>query len=124
MDRYFTSIHLAQWTAQKNITIVGTTRLDRKGIPPQIQKVDNRNKKSIFFVCGEDDDLMLVSYIDKKNSGKKNMVVLTSMHDKVKVSKDERRKPQVHLLYDHTKAGVDVVDLLSSQTSTRIKTKR
>ena len=124
MDRYFTSIHLAQWTAQKNITIVGTTRLDRKGIPPQIQKVDNRNKKSIFFVCGEDDDLMLVSYIDKKNSGKKNMVVLTSMHDKIKVSKDERRKPQVHLLYDHTKAGVDVVDLLSSHTSTRIKTKR
>ena len=52
------------------------------------------------------------------------MVVLTSMHDKIKVSKDERRKPQVHLLYDHTKAGVDVVDLLSSHTSTRIKTKR
>lgn len=99
-------------------------QLGQKGSQPQIKEVDNHNKKSIFFVCGEDDDLMLVSYIDKKNSDKKNMVVLTSMHDKVKVSKDERRKPQVHLLYDHTKAGVDVVDLLSSQTSTRIKTKR
>ena len=124
MDRYFTSIHLAQWAAEKNTTIVGSMRLDRKGIPPQIQKVDNRNKKSIFFVCGEDDDLMLVSYIDKKNSGKKNMVVLTSMHDKVEVTKDETRKPQVHPVYDHTKGSVDVIDLISSHMSTRIKTKR
>ena len=109
---------------RKNTTIVGSMRLDRKEIPPQIQKVDNRNKKSIFFVCGEDDDLMLVSYIDKKNSGKKNMVVLTSMHDKVEVTKDETRKPQVHPVYDHTKGSVDVIDLISSHMSTRIKTKR
>ena len=46
---------------------------------------------------------MLVSYIDKKMSGKNNVVVLKSIQDKVKVTKDERRKPQVRTFYDHTK---------------------
>ena len=67
-------------------------RLGQKGIQPQIKEVDNHNKKSIFFVCGENDDLMLVSYIDKIKSAKKNVMVLMSMHDKIKLTKDERRK--------------------------------
>ena len=49
------------------------------------------------------------------------MVVFTSMHDNVRVTKYERRKPQVHTFYDHTKGSVDVVDLISSNCSTRIK---
>ena len=32
------------------------------------------------------------------------------MHDKVKVTRDERMKPNVHCFYDHTKGGVDVLD--------------
>ena len=35
---------------------------------------------------------MLVSYIDKIKSAKKNVMVLTSMDDKIKLTKDERRK--------------------------------
>ena len=46
------------------------------------------------------------------------------MHDNVRVTKDERRKPLVHTFYDHTKGSVDVVDLISSNWSTRIKSKR
>ena len=45
---------------------------------------------------------MLVSYIDKKKSGKKNVVVLTTMHDDVGVTNDHRAKPYVHVMYDHT----------------------
>ena len=50
------------------------------------------------------------------------MVVLTPMHDKVKVMKDEIWRPQVHNFYDHTKGGVDVVNLISCHMSTRMKT--
>ena len=67
---------------------------------------------------------MLVSYVDKKKSVKKNVVVVTSMHDNVRVPKDERRRPQVHTFYDHTKGSVDVVDLISSNCSTRVKSKQ
>ena len=76
------------------------------------------------FAHGKDDDLMLVSYVDKKKSGKNNVVVLTSMHDNVRVTKDKRRKPQVHTFYDHKKGSVDVLDFISSNRSTRIKSKR
>ena len=31
------------------------------------------------------------------------------MHDNVKIMKDQRKKPSVHKMYDHTKGGVDVV---------------
>ena len=34
------------------------------------------------------------------------------MHDKVKVTNNQREKPHVYEMYDHTKGGVDIVDLL------------
>ena len=46
------------------------------------------------------------------------------MHDEVRVTKDERRKPDIQKLYDHTKGGIDVVDLTSTSYTTRIKNKR
>ena len=49
---------------------------------------------------------------------------LTTMHDNVKITKDQRKKPSVHTIYDHTKGSVDVVHLLSTAHSTRIKSRR
>ena len=45
------------------------------------------------------------------------------MHDKVKVTRDQRTKPHVIAFYDVTKGGVDVVDLHSSSITTRVKSK-
>ena len=78
---------------------------------------------SVLHVYHEEKKILLVSYIDKKKSGKKNVIILSTMHENLKVTKDQRKKPQVHTMYDHTKGGVDVVDLLSTIHSTRIKTK-
>ena len=50
--------------------------------------------------------------------------MLTTMHDFVKVSRDERKKPHVMVIYASTKGGVDVVDLHSSSISTRMKSGR
>ena len=47
--------------------------------------------------------MMMVSYIDKKTSGIKNVMILTTMHDKVKVKQSTHRKPRVHVMYDDTK---------------------
>ena len=66
MDRYFTSVPLAQWCLERNITIVGTMRLGRKGIAAEIKKIDKRDERSTFYVYGKDDDLVLVSHVDKK----------------------------------------------------------
>ena len=121
MDRYFTSVFLAEWALQKKFTIVGTTRHDRNGIPKEVKEIGNREEKSVLYLYHKEKNIMLASYIDKKKSGKKNVIILSTMHDSVKVTNDQRKKSQIHSMYDHTKGGVDVVDLLSTSHSTRIR---
>ena len=115
MDRYFTSVSLAKWVSENNFTIVGIMRFDCIGLP---------NEKSIKYLYQKDGNALLVSYIDKKNSGKKKIVVLSTMHSIVRVTKDEQKKPHVHSFYNHTKGVVDIVDLISSHQSTRFKSPR
>ena len=124
MDRYFTSVSLAAWELQKKFTIVGTMRHDRKGIPKEVKVIGNREEKLVLYVYHKEKNIMLASYIDKKKSGKKNVIVLSRMHDSVKVTNDQRKKPKIHSMYNHMKGGADVVDLLSTSHSTRIKSKR
>ena len=76
-----------------------------------------------MYVYHTKEKIMLTSYIDKKKSGKKNVTVLPSMHDSVKVTKDQIKKLSVHAMYDHTES-VDVADLLWTSQSTRMKCKR
>ena len=124
MQGYFKSVSLASKALKKNITIVGTMRHDRKGIPKELKSVAKREEKSVMYIYHTKEKKMVTSYIDKKKSGKENFIVLSSIHESVKVTKDQRKKPSVHSMYDHTKGGVDVVDLLSTSHSTRIKCKR
>ena len=67
---------------------------------------------------------MLVSYVVKKKSGKRNILMLTTMHKSVKITRDSRKKPNVITLYDCTKGGVDVMDMISSNLSTRIQSRK
>ena len=108
----------------EKFTIVGTMRHDRKRIPKELKSVNVLEEKSVLYVYQEEKNVMLVSYIDKKKSGNKNVIVLTTMHGKVKVTNDQRKKPHVHVMYDQTKGGADIVDLLSTNYLTRIKSKR
>ena len=124
MDRYFTSVTLAEWALDRNFTIVGTMRHDQKRIEKELKVMKNRDERSVLYVHHQEKNIMLVSYINKKKSGKKNIIGLTTLHDAVKVSNNKRSKPEVLVMYGHTKGGVDVVDLLSTHHTTRIKSKR
>ena len=95
--------------------------LDRKGILKEIKSVEGCEEKSMIYAYQSNGDGLLVSYIDKKRAGKKNIVVLTTMHTSVSVTKDQRVKPNVHSFCDHTKGGVDVVDLISTHNTTKMK---
>ena len=77
-----------------------------------------------MFVYDKDTpNVMLVSCNDKKKTRKKNVILLTTMHNKMKTTKYKRLKPQFHTMYEH-KEFADVVNLLSTSHSTRIKSKR
>ena len=51
-------------------------RLDRKGIPKEIKSLENRDERSVLHIFNNDEKILLVWYIDKKKSGKRNVVVL------------------------------------------------
>ena len=70
------------------------------------------------------DDGALISYADEKKPGTKVVLALTAMFDTMCVSKDQMKKTEPLVYYDHMKGGVDVVDLVSIGASTRAKTKR
>ena len=89
MDRYFTSVFLAEWALQKKFRIVGTMRHDRKCIPKKVKVIGNREEKSVLYVYHKEKNIMLASYIDKKKLGKKNVIILSTMHDSVKVTNDQ-----------------------------------
>ena len=105
MDLYFTSVPLAKWDSENNFTIVGTMMLDRIGLPNEIKTMEGREEKSTKYLYQKDGDALLASNVDKK-VWEKNIVVLSTMHSSVRVTKDERKKPHVHTIYDHTKVGV------------------
>ena len=69
-------------------------------------------------------DSLLVSHFDKKKAGKKTITVLTTVHTSVIVTKNQRVKPNVHSFYDHTKGGVDMVDLVTTPNTTKMENRR
>ena len=74
---------------RKKVTIAETVRQNRKGIPEEQREVKSREDTSAIFMQNDKNNIFLVSYIDKKKSGKKIVVLLTTMHDTVKVINDE-----------------------------------
>ena len=51
MYRSFTSVSVAKWALdEQSITIVGTMRHTRKGIPKELKMLDRREKKSTMYV--------------------------------------------------------------------------
>ena len=52
IDRYFTSITLADWATTKHFSIVGTMRVDRKGIPKEINSMEESEEKSTIYLKG------------------------------------------------------------------------
>ena len=124
MDRYFTSLPVAEYLLENDITVVGTLRSHRIGLPKELTEVKDRDDLSVKYAFTEDENIMLVSYVFKKKSGKRNILMLTTMHKLVKITRDSRKKPNVITLYDCTKGGVDVMDMISSNLSTRIQSRR
>ena len=55
----------------EKLSIVGTMRTDRRGIPKEMKELRDREEKSTKYYHSEDNKLLLVSYVGKKKTGKK-----------------------------------------------------
>ena len=109
-DRYYTSIDLAEFLLSRNMTIIGTIQINRRGIPPAIKSIHNRKVFSYeVYFCKEIRDLAIHSYVVKpKSSGTRNVLLLTTHPVLLGTTKDEKQKPAAYKQYDMSKGGVDI----------------
>ena len=114
-DNFFTSVELAQTLLDKRTSLVGTVRLNRKEIPisPKLAIHDSE-----FYSC---DSLNLVKYQAKPT---KTVVVLSTLHKGAACQTDGKKKPESVLYYNENKCGVDMMDSMCRQMSTKAGCRR
>ena len=127
MDRLYTSVEIANWLLEKNITNVGTVQKDRVGFHEEVFDTKNRELSSKICHFEKDKkDLCLSSYtVQTKSKGKKNVVILSTTRPMHSCTKDDNKsKPQIFNFYDFTKGGTDIVDQMNDYFTTRAKSLR
>ncbi|XP_047132681.1 piggyBac transposable element-derived protein 4-like [Hydra vulgaris] len=109
-DNFFTSVDLATKLLQKKTSIVGTVKHSRKEIPAfdPLPLYD-----STFYINGP---LNLIVYQAKK---KKTVILLLTLHREVTEQSDGKKKPEAVLYYNANKCGVDMLDSMCQQMSTK-----
>ena len=110
-DRLYTSFSIELWLYENNITSLGTMQSNRKGIPAEMLDYKHREDLSSEIYWQKDGPLSLSSYVVKTQSGKKNVIMLTTLNQILGTTKDDNRnKLALYKLYDFTKGGTDIVD--------------
>ncbi|XP_068240862.1 uncharacterized protein [Palaemon carinicauda] len=118
LDNWYTSYPLVEsLLCDHKLNSVGTLRKNKRDIPPEFLVTKNRPPVDSMFGFG--DNLTLVSYIPKSKSRKRNVVLMSSMYhdDKIDEAIGDDKKPEIITLYNSTKGGVDVVDMMVGKYS-------
>ena len=125
MDRRYTSVAIARWLLEKDITMIGTLQSNRREIPPEIKDISTREILSTETYWEQDGDLSLSSYVVRASSGKKNILMLTTMRPLPGVTSDDgKKKPALYKLYDFTKGGMDIVDQKFGNYTVKTKSRK
>lgn len=119
VDNFFTSIPLANYLLDKNITVVGTLRQNKPDIPKEMKPSKDRVVCSSLFCFQK--NVTMVSYAPKKN---KCVILLSTMHHDTSVNNDAKRKPEIISYYNKTKGGVDLMDQMVSTYTCKRQSKR
>jgi hypothetical protein len=114
-DNFFTGLDLARKLQQKKTSIVGTVRNNRREIPSSSRLALH---ESVFY---QTDSINMVKYQAKT---KKTVVVLSTLHKGSVRQQDGKKKPDSVLYYNANKCGVDMLDAMCRQMSTKAGTRR
>ena len=121
-DNFFTSLDLCRNLKTKSISMLGTIRNNKRELPPIAHEM---GKKVVPRYSTEalrtEDDITLTAYKAKSN---KVVLLLSSQHQTVSISDDEKKKPEPILAYNRTKVGVDALDQMAKRYSTKAGTRR
>ncbi len=115
VDNLFTSRDLAEKLQQKRTSLVGTVRQNRRELPP-LPKLSLHESR--FYSNGS---LTLVQYQTKQH---KAVVLLSSLHKGALCQTTCKKKPESVLYYNKSKCGVDMLDSMCRQMSTKAASRR
>ena len=91
-DRYYTSIPLAEWLYDKNITCIGTLNPNRKGLPKEIKETKGREENNWIFCNSDKGEVTLNSCVVKtKSSGMRNVLLLQTINTAHYVTQDDKK---------------------------------
>ena len=76
--RLYTSIPLAKWFLEKQITCISTMQLNRKCIPDELKETKNRELLPLEIYWDENSPLSISPYVVKTSKGKKNVILLST----------------------------------------------
>lgn len=121
MDNFFTSYPLAKELAEKNTTLVGTIRSNKRELPKPFTSAELAKKRGSFTsaFCFSD-ECELVSYT---NNTHKNVLLLSTAHATEEID-SKSKKPVVILDYNAHKGGVDTFDKMLRGFSCKRKSNR
>ncbi|GLD62779.1 piggyBac transposable element-derived protein 4-like protein [Lates japonicus] len=110
VDKFFTSVPLAEKLPKKNLTIVWTLCQNKLNIPPIMKPSKFHNSE-----FGFNGNMTMVSYVQKK--GKAVVLLSTMQDDKAVDDSSQKKKPDIIQYYNKTKGGVDTMDQMVSTFS-------
>ena len=117
MDNYFTSLTLAEKLAEKNTTIVGTIRSNRRELPPAAKALGGRQRGDTVHYKNR--NTILCSFWDKRN---KPVLLISSMHPGETYRPEG--KSEIVAYYNAHKSGVDNFDKLVRNYRSQRKCRR
>ena len=126
MDRLCTSISTAEWLLSKGITTVRTIMSNRIGLTDAAKITTGRETYSTrVFWEAEKGDINLSSYCVSSSTGKRNVLILSTVQPLLGVTTDDdKQKPTVYKLYDFMKRGTDIADQKMEKSTTKPKSHR
>ena len=119
-DNYFTSLGLANELSNNKTTMVGTLRVNSKGIPTEL-KNEKLDLHASSFYYNAKNAVLLTKYQCKKQ---KSVFLLSTMHVNPYVDETNKRKPDLIHFYNKNKCGVDAADSMLRMYSCRCGSRR
>ncbi|OAF70713.1 CCT-zeta, partial [Intoshia linei] len=105
---------------EKKLTLCGTIKKNKRELAPQY--VSTKNWAVFSTISGHLGIIKLASYCPKPI---KFVNLISTKHDSINFNEeDAKKKPNLILFYNKNKGGVDVLDYLCNEYSTKRKTRR
>lgn len=105
LDNWYSSPTLYRELRTKQTDAVGTVRLNRKHMPPDLKQKIRRGEAVARYTY----DMMALKWLDKRD-----VSMLSTFHSNemtvIRTPRGEKNKPQAVLLYNTNMGGVDVAD--------------